>query len=490
MERLHDRPGSAPGADPGPDTGPRWSLRARLLGLVLLVTAAAWVMGGIVTVRAARDVSTRMRDERLVQLGATVLVFARHELAEAAPGKPDNEADADHRAGLDLRYRYQVTRARHVLMSSPDAPTEQPLAGRWSPGFSTGRLDGRDARAYVSTPDESGMQVQLAELLDPDDESLPLPGWPVLALMALSLGLVGALAVALLMRVLRPVAVVEAALRARPLQSLEPLPTRGLPDEMRPLLLTLNDHLVRAAERLSRESGFTALAAHELRTPLAALRMQAQVALRAPDAARRDAQLRALLATVDRCDHLIGQLLTLARLEQEAGARAPVDLRALVATVLDELEGQHPGRAQAIEVDGPPAMVDGWAFALGVLLRNLLDNALTHAGASAEVRVQLAAHAGGVELCVDDAGPGIAPEARARAGERFVRLGGATGGRGVGLGLSIVRAVAAAHGADVELLDSPLGGLRVRVRFAAPAAAAATDEGVTADPGGIPARAP
>jgi two-component system, OmpR family, sensor kinase len=120
----------------------------------------------------------------------------------------------------------------------------------------------------------------------------------------------------------------------------------------------------------------------------------------------------------------------------------------------------------------------GWDFALEVLLRNLVVNALAHAPSGAAIAVQVSATDDGVVLCVDDAGPGIPAADRARVFDRFVRLDRSGRTPGSGLGLSIVRAVADAHGATVELLDSPLGGLRVRVLF--PAAAA---------PGGNPGRA-
>ena len=457
-----------------------WSLRGRLLALVLGVTLFAWLVGGVVTVRAVDDIDARMRDQRLLQLSATVLAFARHELAEAgfAPGPQTVE---DRPSGLDLRYRYQVWHRGRLLLHSPDAPADRPLAGSQVPGFFDTRLDGRPLRSLVVAPDAAGLQVQVGELLDPDSPGLPLPGRDVLLLMLASVLTVGLLAAALLVRALKPVAEAEQRLRQRAPHELQPLPLDGLPDEVRPLMTTLNDHLGRAADRLSRETGFTALAAHELRTPLAALRMQVQVAMRAPDADTRQAQLSAVLRSVDRHAHLIDQLLTLARVEQgPAGARQPVALRALCVEVAAELDAEQRRRGSTIAVTGPELSVSGWDFALEVLLRNLLGNALAHAPSAAAIAVQLSAAAdGAVVLCVDDAGPGIPAADRDRVFQRFVRLDRSVRTPGSGLGLSIVRAVADVHGAAVQLLQSPLGGLRVRVVF--PAAAG---------PGGSPGPAP
>lgn len=459
--------------EPAPPEPGRWSLRRRLLLLVIGLTAAAWLIGGVVMVRAWQDVDARMRDQRLQQLSATVLAFARHELAEAgfAPGPAGAD---DPPTGLDLRYRYQVWRLGQLLLHSPDASPERPLAGGHQAGFHSGLLDGRPARMLVSAPDPLALQVQVAELLDPDGATGALPGVGALALALASLLAVGLTAGWLLVRALRPVVAAEAALRQRAAHALDPIPLDGLPDEMLPLLQTLNDHLAKASERLSRESGFTALAAHELRTPLAALRMQVQVAMRAPDPAAREAQLAAVLGSVDRTGHLIEQLLTLARIDQGgAGGLETVDLRVLCVGVATQLEAERQGSGHTMAVSGPSVSVRGWSFGLEVLVRNLLANALAHGPAGAAIAVTLAEADGAVVLTVDDAGPGIPLADRSRVFDRFVRLDRAGRTPGSGLGLSIVRAVADVHGAQVELLDSPLGGLRVRVAF--PAAAGRAD---------------
>lgn len=455
-----------------------WSLRTRLLVLVMALTLGAWVVGGVMAARAAHDAAERMRDQRLVQMSATVMAFARHELAESVGAAPAAGSEPERQQGVDLRYRYQVAHRGRVLMNSADAPAALPLAGSWSAGLSMRDQDRQRLRVFVSAPDADGLQVQVAELLDGEDVLFSWPGWTMLATMLLSLALVATAAVGLLMRVMKPVAAAEAALRQRPVQSLEPLPARGLPQEMQPLIEALNEHLARSALQLSRESGFTALAAHELRTPLAALRMQVQVATRLSDPAQRAQRLHALLDSVDRCSHLVEQLLTMARVEQESPQWLAVDLRARAERVIDELDGPRRARARAIVLDGEMLVVQGSDFALGVLLRNLLANAIDHGG-SGEIRVGFAHAAGEAVLTIDDAGPGIAPQLRERACERFVRLPGGTGPGGVGLGLAIVRAVAEAHRAQLRLLDSPLGGLRVRVAF--PAAAVPADN---------PARAP
>jgi signal transduction histidine kinase len=240
------------------------------------------------------------------------------------------------------------------------------------------------------------------------------------------------------------------------------------PRELQPMLGALNRLLERTAARLSRERGFTAVAAHELRTPLAALRMQAQVASREADPERQSRQLGSLLASVDRCDHLLDQLLTLARLEHDdpALATTTLDLHKLFNELRTEMQPalERWGGTLVMEAEAPT--LQARAFAVQTLLRNLIANAIAYGAPGGQVQVRSSREGAVTVLTVDDNGPGIPEADRERVFERYVRLDrrGPTS-TGVGLGLSIVRAVAEEHGAQVQLQDSPLGGLRVRVSF-------------------------
>lgn len=449
------------------ETASRWSIRARMLAIAVGVAALAWLVGGIVTVEAARDVDARMRDARLVQLAETLAAFAEHEVAErgGAAARPGAPPDApEELVELDLRYRFQVWSGKRLLLRSPDAPTDHALAPEARVGFADVRSEGQRLRTYLHRSRNGALDVQVAELLDASPSAPTLPGPWVLALMLLSLVAVAMLAGALVVRALRPVAAAERELRARSPLDLAPLPTTDAPREMTPLLDALNGLLQRTAARLSREHGFTALAAHELRTPFAALRMQAQVLAREPDAARRGEQTAALLASVDRCDHLLEQLLTLSRVEQgDSGAAAAHDLGELCDAALDDLAAEVSRRGAEVQLDLAEPRLWGHRFALQTLLRNLIANAVAHSPPGATVRVASHREGDSCVLVVDDSGPGIAEPDRARVFDRFVRLQGRGGG--VGLGLSIVRQVADVHGASIALLDSPLGGLRVRVSF-------------------------
>ncbi len=259
---------------------------------------------------------------------------------------------------------------------------------------------------------------------------------------------------------------------ARRPDDLSPLPTAGLPAEVRPLVDEMNGLLTRLSAAWDALTHFTADAAHELRSPLAALRLQVQGLQRADTPAARQTAETRLLAGIDRATRLVEQLLALAR--QEGAARdAPlmdVDLSALAHAAVAEAAPEAARRGLNLTVDAPAAArVPGQPDALAVLLRNLLDNALRHTPEGGHVRVNVEpAQAGqGARLSVEDSGPGIAPEDRARVLDRFYRAPGAPG-HGSGLGLAIARAVAERHGAVIEVGESAeLGGARVGMVFPA-----------------------
>ena len=266
---------------------------------------------------------------------------------------------------------------------------------------------------------------------------------------------------------LRPLQQVAQAVRERDTQSLAPLPGAGLPDELAPLVQALNDLLQRLGQTLDVQRAFVADAAHELRSPLTALKLQLDLLHRAPDAAARDAATRALGDGITRAAWLVEQLLALARNEPGAPSLpfATVDLAEIARRALADTVPQALARGSELALQaGAPVLLQGDAASLLVLVRNLVDNAVRHTPPGSAVQVQVTLTPRGAELVVDDAGAGIPPADRERVFDRFYRRNpAATDGSGLGLG--IVRTVAARHGATVVLGDSPLGGLRVTVRF-------------------------
>ncbi|HET8584700.1 MAG TPA: ATP-binding protein, partial [Casimicrobiaceae bacterium] len=269
-------------------------------------------------------------------------------------------------------------------------------------------------------------------------------------------------------RGLEPLDAMSKAVSKRRPDALGPLSERALPDELQPLAASLNGLLARLSDAIAAQRRFTADAAHELRTPLAALKLQLDLARRANDPDQRAAALDDLEAGVARASHVVEQLMTLARAEPEAMAqrRTQCDLVAIAKdaivarAALAADKGIDLGLARET-----PASVSGDPASLGILLSNLIDNALRYTPRGGRIDVSVDGDENGATLVVADTGPGIPAEARERVFDRFYR-GDDNGGPGSGLGLSIVKRIGEAHGATVGLGDPADGsGLVATVRF-------------------------
>lgn len=276
---------------------------------------------------------------------------------------------------------------------------------------------------------------------------------------------------------LRPIARIAESLRARSPDDLSALALGEVPRELAPVVESLDRLLLQVTDLLERERRFLAYAAHELRTPLAVARIHAQNALQAPDPADRDEALRLLGTGIERATRVVAQLLTLARLEPDAGRpkNPTIDLLALVRDQLAELTplADEYGHDLALEADeGADFHLVGDAGSLGVLMQNLVGNAVRHTPPDGCIRVLLEAAPAAVVLRVQDSGHGVPPALREKVFERFFRAGK---GEGAGLGLAIVARIVELQGGSIALDDCPLGGLEVRVVLprspAAPAAA-------------------
>ncbi len=262
-----------------------------------------------------------------------------------------------------------------------------------------------------------------------------------------------------------PVEQIATELRRRDANRLDPVPEADIPIEVEPMVSSLNGLLGRLRASFAAQRAFVADAAHELRTPIAALKLQAGLMARARDDRARAEALCELNAGIDRSAHLVDQLLTLARSEPQARA-APeerIDLARVARAVVAEMTPLAVARGSKIEFDAPDALaLHGDANALHSLLRNLVDNALRHTPAGSRVAVRIDIEDDHACVSVDDDGPGIAVEERERVFDRFYgRTAGGDGGSG--LGLAIAKAVIDRHAGRIELDRSPLGGLRVLV---------------------------
>lgn len=273
--------------------------------------------------------------------------------------------------------------------------------------------------------------------------------------------------------VLRPMQHLRTLIDRRGSSDLSPLDPESAPQELRPLIRAINGLMERLAVSIDTQRRFIADAAHQLRTPLAGLRSQAELALLDTDRASQQRALERLAAGVERATELANRMLTLARAENPlVGQHAEIDLVALSRDVISDHLPNANARRQDLGFEGPTAprsaTVRGDALLLRELLSNLVDNALRYTPDGGVVTVNVECDAPNApKLSVIDSGPGIAPGERDRVFEPFYR-GSETTGRGTGLGLAIVRSIATAHGATVALRPGDDGhGLEVAVTFAA-----------------------
>jgi two-component system sensor histidine kinase QseC len=438
------------------------SLRRRLLAVLIATTALGWLATGLVGYLDARHEAHELFDAHLAQ---TASLLATQASAET------EEVDTEHVALLHRHSRktaFQIwEHGRELRLHSANAPNAR--LSELDEGFSDVTHAGIAWRVFSAWDAGHEYLVQVAERQDTRDE---IAGAMARSLALSLLGVLPLLAIALWLAVthgLRPLDRLTRELAQREPGRLVPLHAEDAPVEVRPLVAELNGLFARIEEVLGRERRFTADAAHELRTPLAALRTQAQLARAARSESVREEALDGILAGTDRATRLVEQLLTLARLESGAAdsAAQPLELRELVRAEIAAVAPRALAGGIDVEFEGAAAVtVTGYAGLLSVLARNLLDNAVRYTPQGGRLRVLVDASGGSARLRVCNSGAVVAPEDISRLGERFYRVAG-NPAPGSGLGLSIVMRIAEQHGGTVAISAGEDGGLCVLVALPA-----------------------
>ena len=431
-----------------------WALGTLALGACLLVGASWWLL---------QQEMGEVFEDNLKQVA--LAVASHHGANGAAPPRLAQQLPRIYEEYGKFEFVTQVWSREGKVVHTTDGSAAVPLLARSGAGVV---FAGEKWHVYTIVLEDgyvqSAQRASERQLLARETASgLILPALLMLAVIA------GLLTFAL-RRGLSPLASAAGEVTSRNVQALHPLPLDSHPQELHKLVTAINGLMARLGSALVQQRDFVADAAHELRTPVAALKLQLQLLERASGGEQRDHALAELRAGVARAQHLIEQLLQLSRLGPEAPAlqREPVDLAALARTAV----GQFSARAEQQRIDLGAVVrdspgVDGDAQQLSILLNNLIDNALRHTPAEGKVDVTVSLDGQRPSLAVVDSGPGIAPAERSRVFDRFYRTTESAGGGGSGLGLAIVKAVAERHGAAVALDDAPGGGLRVTVLFPA-----------------------
>ena len=432
------------------------SIRVRLLlALLAALVLSAAVMGAL-TYRNVLAETEALFDYQLRQMALSL-----RDQGEIATAQAGALADED----LDFVVQIWTVDGRSIYASRAHSA----LPARALLGLADVTVQGQTWRTFSVATRERVIQVaqprQIRQRLAADAALRSvLPLLLLAPLMVLAIWWLAALTLAPLRRV-------AAQVRERDEQSLNALPTTGLPDEVAPLVSALNALLQRLGRSLDTQRAFVSEAAHELRSPLTALKLQLRLLTRAGDEASRTEAITSLSAGIDRAARLVEQLLALARSEPGAPATPmqPLDVSDVVRQAVADSVPFAQSRGTEFELFADALVtISGDRAALAMLARNLADNAVRYSPPGARVELRVGIVDGVPTLQVDDAGPGIPPAERERVFDRFYRRSvhdELSDEQGTGLGLAIVRSVAARHGADVALGDSLLGGLRVTVRF-------------------------
>ena len=432
------------------------SLQARLLVLLLGLVTLVWLGSAVLIWSDARQELDELLDGHLAQAAALLVVQQTH-------AEDDDVADAPSLHKYAPKVAFQVFHEGQLVMRSANADT-RPMSTRKA-GFETVRLaDGAQWRVFVTRSVQRDVLVVVGEQTDSRSSILWAVLRSVLLPLVLVLPLLGLAVWWAVRQGLAPLRQLSHLLAQRRATALEPVELLDMPSEMQPMVQALNELFERIERMVASERRFTADAAHELRTPIAAIRAQAQVALGAgDDKAQRDHALHVTLAACDRAVHLVEQLLVLARLESVPANRfSAMDLSAVARRVAADLAPNAMARHQSLELDADHVCsVVGDEMLMGVLVRNLIDNAMRYSPNGARILVSVMYEAGQTVLRVEDSGPGMTEAEMSRLGERFYRVLGSVQ-PGSGLGWSIVKRIGHVFGVKLQTgRSSRLGGLAV-----------------------------
>ncbi len=441
------------------------SIRIRLLLFVLLAFVVVWVTVAMIAYKRAVHEVAELLDAEMAQSAQVLLTVTLHEIEEG-DGKKIRLEHQHMGHHYVSKIAFQVWERDILLFQSDNAPLTQLAAVA---GYSDRWIEGQRWRVFKQEGIDNLYSVQVGQLHEVRDELMneiilimSLPVFIALPLLALLFwwGI---------SRGLRPLQRVADEVGQRSAHEMSPLPDDGIPIEVLPLTRALNILLQQLRNTFDRERRFTADAAHELRTPLASIKTQAQVAQRATVDGERQQALKQIGVGVDRATHLVEQLLTLARLDPAAAVNefVPVNLSVLLANVIADIAPlAHAKNIDIGMVEGQGCMLSGNGSALAILIRNLLDNAIRYTPVDGTIDAMVVNGGDRLVLTVSDSGPGIVEEQRERVLERFYRVGTEGAAPGCGLGLSIVKRIAELHNATI-LLDKPDSGygLRVSVTF-------------------------
>jgi two-component system sensor histidine kinase QseC len=439
------------------------SMRVRLLIGLMVASLGFWGAWFAVQAMLMSSQQNNRWDASMQAVGQQILM-SMPALQPGGSGEPAFQLPPQVHVQPQLLSFQVWTRDGRVVLRSSNSPIEPwaPLNFDQPEAYHGVEVEGVAWRVYTINDAGGRLQVQVGksqpQLLSLIKLWLSYSVGTIALLMALLAGVTWSI----ICWSVAPVQAAREAIEARGPLDLRPLELQDLPTEVKPLVEAFNAQLVRLESALQGERRFLADAAHELRTPLAALMAQAQLVKSAQTLEESRASLAPLISGIERTARLTEQLLDLARLDavECPSTRPPVPLHEIVSLVVRDYDAAAQAASQRLQLRAEPCHARLDVDTVGVLLRNLIDNAVRYAGAGARVEVSCRelelAHERRIVLAVHDDGPGVPEAEQQRIFDRFYRVPG-TPGRGSGIGLSLVSRIASLHDAQLDV-GPGLGG--------------------------------
>src|SRR5471030_3336320 len=457
---------------PESDQDIQHSLFGEILDWMLAPLLLLWPMSIAITYLVAKSIANQPFDHALEDSVTVLAQQVRAVDGKVIKGLSGPARDILRADDVDnVYFQIQGPRGEHVDgdRDLPPPVIDEDDKARGSVRFRNDNMHGtpvRVAYAYVRLEHDSGDEpqlalVQVAETLEKRGQLANAIIKGVILPQFIILPIVLALVWFALSRGLSPLAQLQERIRARSSDDLSPIASNQVPEEISPLVRSLNDMLARLSLSIDLQKRFIADAAHQMKTPLAGMRMQSELALRQTDQGEIHRSLLQLAKSSEAATRLVNQLLTLARAENQprgGGALVALELAELARSAVQDWVptsfAQQIDLGYEAPADGAPVAIAGNPTMLREMLSNLVDNALryTPAGDSVTVRVRADEEHGIVE--VEDTGPGIPPAERRQIFERFYRILGSAAD-GSGLGLAIVREIVVQHGAEIDVFNNP-----------------------------------
>ncbi|MGQ0750413.1 MAG: sensor histidine kinase [Betaproteobacteria bacterium] len=451
------------------------TLRSQLIGWLAVPLLVLWLLSTLVDYDIAKRFVNLAYDRQLLEAALDIGRNIKHVENQIYIDLPDVALQMLQSREYDRLYYLVIGPNNEYISGEPDLPAlADPSTDRVR--YYEDLYRGREIRAVaVRVPVEPGtgrgaVMIHVAERLTVRGDSARqiMLGMVVpqgLLILAATLAVWYGIA-----RGLRPLAKLRSEVESRSHRDLSALSAAQAPQELQPLINAMNGLLARLSAVLAAQQRFIADAAHQLRTPLAGIKTQTELALRNSKSQDLEATLRQLHTATENTTRLVNQLLSLARAEpgeKREHATQPLDLATLARETTMEWVPRAIARDIDLGFDAPDAAatIDGNAFLLKEMLNNVLDNALRYTQDGGQVTVRVAPDTSVVKLAVEDTGPGIPAAERERVFERFYRVL-ETGSEGCGLGLAIVREIAQSHNAEIALDSGPNGvGTTVQISF-------------------------